>query len=64
MDMHPGNLLIEVNQVRQIAEIQPRIYAQHIHIHGDSNNIRIAGALAIAKESALDTVCPSQKPQL
>ena len=45
--------------MRNIRQIQFRIYAMREHIHGKCDNVDITGTLTISKQSTLDTVCTS-----
>ena len=47
-----------------VGEVELRIDALSVHIHGKGDDIHIAGALAVAKERALHTVRPSHQAEL
>ena len=64
IDVHSGDTLINLNDLRHIGEVQLRIHALRIHVQCQRDNIHITGALAVAEQGALDTVAARQQSQL
>ena len=61
---HAGGALIHVNEAAHIAEVELRIDAVHVQIHGDLHDVEIAGAFAIAEERAFHAVRSRKQSQL
>ena len=56
--LHHGDDLVHV------AQIKLRIDALAVHVHGHDHDVHVAGALAVAQQSPLDTISASQHAQL
>src|SRR3954468_2424190 len=61
---HAGATLVNLAKGIEVPEIQFRINSVHVEVEGDGNDVEIAGALAVAKKRALDTIRPGKKPEL
>ena len=57
--LHSGKMLISFPDLHDMGEIKSAVHsmAHHIHRHGD--DIHVAGALPVAEQSALHTICTS-----
>ena len=64
IDVHPGHALIDLADGGHIAEIEVRVYAVAVHVHGQRNSIDVAGALTVAEQAALDALGTGQDGQL
>ena len=64
VDVHPGDPLIGGADGGHIGEVQLRVYAVAVHIHGESHSVHVAGALAVAEEAALHPLSACQNGQL
>ena len=64
VDMHAGDPLIHLADGGHIAEIQMRVHAVAVHIHGQRDGIHVAGALTVAEEAALHALGAGQHRQL
>ena len=64
VDLHVGAALIDVAQMRQVAEIELRVDALRIHIESHRYDVHVARALAVAEESSLHTLGTCQQCQL
>ena len=64
VDVHPGHTLIGGADVRHVGEIEFGVHAVAVHVHGQSDGIDVAGALAVAEQAALHALCTSQHGQL
>ncbi len=59
-----GAALAHVPDVVHAAEIQLRVHALGIQVHGQVHDIAVAGALPVAEQSALHPLGPGHNPQL
>ena len=57
---HPGDPFVHFTDVAHIGKIQSRIDALGKHVHGERNDIYVAGALSVAKKRSLDPVCSGE----
>ena len=64
VDVHPGDPLIGGADGGHIGEVQLRVYAVAVHIHGEGHSVHVAGALAVAEEAALHPLSAGQNGQL
>ncbi len=64
VDVHAGHALVDLADLGHIAEIQVRVHAVAVHVHGQRDGIDVAGALAVAEEAALDALGTGQHGQL
>ena len=60
MNVHPGDALIEIHQVRHLTKVKAGIHPQGKHIHGNGHDVRVAGSFPISKERSLNAIRPSQ----
>ena len=63
IDVHPGAVLIGLADGGHIGEVQLRVHAVGVHIHCQSDDIHVAGALAVAEQGALHPVGACQQGQ-
>ena len=61
---HLGAALVHLFDLVDVGEVQLGIYALSEHIHGQSDDIHVAGALAVAEEGGLYTVGAGQQTHL
>ena len=59
--LHLGTGLINFFDRQNIGKIKLRINALSIHIQSNCHNIKIASALAVAKQCSFDAVCSAQQ---
>ena len=64
IDVHPGTLLVGLADGRHVGEVQLRVDAVGVHVHGQGDDVHIAGALAVSEERSLYPVRPGQQCQL
>ena len=62
VDVHPRDVLIDAHQLRHIGKVQLRIHALRIEVERQRQQIRVARALTVAEQCALDAVCARQQP--
>ena len=53
---HPGATLVHGANLAEIPKVQSRINSVHVQVQGHRDDVQVAGALAIAKQGALDTI--------
>ena len=59
----PGDFFVDVDQLVDVRKIKFGIDALREQVHGQSDDIGIAGSLAVAEQSALDPVGAGQHAQ-
>ena len=64
VDVHPGHALVGGTNFRHIGEVQLRVHAVAVHVHGEGDGVHVAGALAIAEQAALHALGTCQHSQL
>ena len=64
IDVHAGVLLVLCRNLRHIGEIQLRINALGIHIHGQCHDIHVTSTLAVSKKGSLDTISACKNSHL
>ena len=63
-DLHAGEALVHLDELRHVGEVQMRINAVGVHVHGDGDDVDVARAFAIAEERAFDAVGSGEKSHL
>ena len=58
-NVHSGDPLVHIDKFRHLSKIELWIDPQCEHIHGDGDDVGVAGTLPVAKERSFDTVGPS-----
>ena len=61
--LHVGDPLIDLADGGHVREVQLRIHAVGVHVHGQSDRIHVACALAVAEQTAFHTLCSCQQCQ-
>ena len=64
VDVHPGAFLVGLADGGHIGEVQLRVNAVGVHIHGQGDNVYVSSALAVAEEGAFHPVGSGQQRQL
>ena len=64
MDLHSGQSLILLTDLRHIGEIQFRIYPVGEKIHRNCYKINVSGSLAVSEKRTLDTVSARKDAEL
>ena len=64
IDVHPGAFFVGFHDGGHIGKIEIRFHAVGEHIHGQRNNIHIAGAFAVSEQGALHPVGAGKQRQL
>src|SRR3546814_9393154 len=63
MDGQVGAVIDRVHHRVDVREIEPRMHALRVHVERDRHEIAIAGALAIAEQTALDAIGARHQPE-
>lgn len=61
---HAGGALIHLDEAIHVAKVELRVHAVHVQIHRNLHDVEIAGALAVSKQRALDTIRACKQSQL
>ena len=63
INVHSGDTLVNLYDLRHVGEIQFRIHALRIHVQSQCDNVHVTGTLTVAEQGALDTVAAGKQPQ-
>ncbi len=61
---HLGGALEHLLDLVHVGEVQLRVHPLGVHVHGQGDDVHIAGALAVAEEGGLHPVGPGQQAHL
>ena len=61
---HLGGALEHLLDLVHVGEVQLRVHPLGVHVHGQGDDIHIAGALAVAEQGGLHPVGPGQQAHL
>ena len=64
IDLHPGAALVHILDLVDVGEVQLRVNALGVHVHGKGHHVHVAGTLAVAEEGGFHALRAGQQTQL